>query len=127
MNTALRCLLLFAVLMPVTGYADGNELLKRCGTTVARMDDKKAEVDNLDLGYCLGLMQGVTGVNMIYQTYSDKYSYKEILQFCAPENGIGHGQAARIVVKYLKEHPEILHENEVIVSVKALGAAFPCK
>jgi len=36
-------------------------------------------------------------------------------------------QAARIVVKYLKEHPGDLHANGVILTVAALKEAFPCK
>jgi len=48
------------------------------------------------------------------------------LQFCIPDSGIPVIQAARIIVKYLKEHPEQLHEDGMGLTVAALKDSFPC-
>jgi hypothetical protein len=47
--------------------------------------------------------------------------------FCTPESGITNDQAARVVVKYLREHPERLHEKESLLAMAAFAEAFPCK
>lgn len=45
---------------------------------------------------------------------------------CPPENGITNEQAVRVVVKYLRANPELLHETARIHVMIALGNAFPC-
>jgi anti-sigma regulatory factor (Ser/Thr protein kinase) len=50
-----------------------------------------------------------------------------LLQFCVPDSGIPVIQAMRVVVKYLKEHPEQLHEDGMGLTVAALKDSFPCK
>lgn len=52
---------------------------------------------------------------------------RKIVPFCVPANKITGGQVARVIVKYLKDHPERLHENETFLAIQALQAAFPCK
>lgn len=48
------------------------------------------------------------------------------VNICDPEGSVG-GQWARVVEKWLKEHPERLHEPAVFLIVDALREAFPCK
>jgi hypothetical protein len=40
--------------------------------------------------------------------------------------GVSTGQGARVVIKYLRDHPEQLHEDGPILTFNALIAAFPC-
>ena len=74
-------------------------------------------------GFCFGMMQGITSTNKYYQVTLGK---KRAL-FCTPEQNIKNGQAARIVLKYLKEHPEKLHENDSVLAIEAFMEAFPCE
>jgi hypothetical protein len=45
---------------------------------------------------------------------------------CAPAN-ITVGQVTALVLKYMQEHPEILHFSGDIVVNRALSNAWPCK
>ncbi len=46
---------------------------------------------------------------------------------CIPANGVSNGQRARIVRKFLNDHPERLHEFQFFLAREALIDAFPCK
>ena len=46
-------------------------------------------------------------------------------QVCLPDTS--HEQLARVMVKYLREHPEQLHWRSGQVAMLALFQAFPCK
>ena len=59
-------------------------------------------------GYCTGLMEALVAFNS-----------------CIP-NKVTRGQTSQIVIKYLREHPERLHEQAVWLAAKALDTAFPC-
>jgi hypothetical protein len=102
-------------------WADGNDLLKQCSLVRIEIKDLKVE-DYSNIGKCLGLMQGVTNTNSYYQ-----FIAKQNTLFCTPEYGLKNGQAARVVVKYLEEHPEKLHLDDVLLTMLALREAFPCK
>ena len=92
------------------------------------MDGKELTADiqgGIDAGnsmYCFGLIEGVINLNKIYEV-----SLRKNALFCSPNSNITNGQAARIVVKYMKEHPEVLHEPDFAVTINALIEAFPCK
>lgn len=44
---------------------------------------------------------------------------------CIPTNA-EYDQIIRVVVKYLRDHPERLHEHRRVLIPDAIGAAFPC-
>ena len=46
--------------------------------------------------------------------------------FCYPSEVTGE-QAARVVNKYLRDHPERLHRRSVQLILDALSEAFPCR
>ena len=65
-------------------------------------------------------MQGMLHMNRVYV-----YHLKGAALFCPPD-GTTNGQAVRIVVKYLRDHPEELHKHDSVLAFTALKAAFPC-
>lgn len=101
--------------------ADGNELLLQCQATVKRLDGDTS-VDRLDVGLCLGMVEGVRTMMII-----DNEALPANLKNCLPEQGINNGQAARIVAKFLQENPAVLHLPAVDLTRYALMHAFPCK
>jgi hypothetical protein len=116
-------LIVLMLLIPVWCYADGNELLKRCGLLVSYMDGETSDVSlSGEMMFCAGFMQGITNMNLVYQQV-----LKSDAQFCLPEWGISNSHAARIVVKHLSDYPEELHRNEFALAIWALNVAFPCK
>lgn len=116
-------LTILVFLTPAWCYADGNDLLKRCGLLVAYTDSEALESSPPgERMFCAGFMQGITNMNLLYQQV-----LRSDAQFCLPEWGISNSHAARIVVQHLRDHPEELHRNEFVLAIWALRAAFPCK
>ena len=103
--------------------ADGNDMLSNCQAVVRNMDGTtSAAHDYFPMGDCLGFVQGV------HQTISVLQSMEQSrLDICMPDSGIENGQATRIFVKYLTNHPEVLHFGEATLMILALGDAFPCE
>ena len=103
---------------------DGNELLADCNLVIRMMDDDgvvPSATEALKVGRCLGMMQGITSLNMVYQVKD-----RDSALFCLPSNGMSAGQAARIVVKYMRDNPRELHNNGSLVVIAALKDAYPC-
>ncbi len=120
-----------ALMLPLSNLAladDGNNLLSQCNVAVDIMDGKKLTADvqgGINAGnsmYCFGLMQGIISLNKLYEV-----PLRNNALFCTPHSNITNGQAARIVVKYLQEHPEMLHEPDFAITINALIEAFPCQ
>jgi hypothetical protein len=89
-----------------SGWVGGNDLLEKFE---AKKDD--------DLGYRSGAYDGyVSGVADLSV---------DVL-WCPPKSITG-GQIKKIVAKYLKAHPEMLHKNADSLVINALKKPFPCK
>ena len=99
---------------------DGNQLLVDCtaGIIVAEGGHLSDKTRLVDASRCLGFLQGIVRMNNFYREKGDSL-------FCLPK-GSTYGQYARIVVKYLQDHPEELHQDEFDLAVGALVIAFPC-
>ncbi|MGH9513422.1 MAG: Rap1a/Tai family immunity protein [Terriglobales bacterium] len=126
-------LLISAVLLTSTSaaFADstGNDVLDRCQTAVRLFDNNGAPVgEHYDGGWCFGWVSGALQVTKLQNEWTDFTKQKPtLLQFCVPDPGIPAIQAVRIVVKYLKERPEQLHEDGMSLTIAALKDSFPCK
>jgi hypothetical protein len=67
---------------------------------------------------CTGHIMGVVDV---------LYLYRSTPKFCPSlPNTIEYDQAAKIVVKYLREHPATLHNDASVEAYKAFIDAYPC-
>jgi hypothetical protein len=64
----------------------------------------------LEQGICFGMIKGLS-----YNT-----------GVCPPISAT-HGQAVRVVMQYIDERPERMHENFILLAREALQAAWPCK
>jgi hypothetical protein len=105
----------FLLLIPLTSHSalDGNLLLRGCSAAVSMSDSKNFDDNTMEAGYCLGLVQGISGlVDERYET-------------CPPSN-VPNMQLARVVAKYLRENPKELHQHTSLLVVLALGDAWPC-
>ncbi|MGH9878299.1 MAG: Rap1a/Tai family immunity protein [Nitrososphaerales archaeon] len=102
---------------------DGNGFLKACRLTVKFIDDEPITEDRgLEVGYCLGLIEGVRNSMILLNPHLPK-DYK----VCFPSSLITNRQAARIVVKYLDNHPAILDKDKTLLTMYAFADAYPCK
>jgi hypothetical protein len=105
----------------VPRVSTGTELLETC----TKVNSVTRRADNFDewatdavhttmaSGTCFGFIQAV-------EQFDDLAS-----AFCGPEH-FTYGQAKKIVIKYLNDHPEQLHLPATFLVGEALGAAFPC-
>jgi hypothetical protein len=98
---------------------NGNTLLATCGAAQQALDAPESAA-TLGAGFCFGLVHGLVGMNQIYE-----FKLKNAAFFCVPA-GITNEQSVRIVLKYLRDHPEELHERSTVLAFRALQAAFPC-
>jgi hypothetical protein len=118
-------LLIWTTTTTALAYEDlnGSHLLKACNA--ALVDPKTLDADGHALiGYCAGLIHGVS--NGQRGAHAASPSSVADLHFCLPES-MTIQEGARVVAKYLNEHPERLQEDASELAKAALGSAFPCK
>ena len=96
---------------PDASALSGGDLYKFCLAS-----SKASEQETACLSYIRGFVDG-----MLMGVASEKYS-----AYCPPNSGVPMQQALLIVERYLREHPEKLHEEAGFVVGGALIEAFPC-
>ena len=131
MRTITICFLVFLSAACCLGRvrADGNELLPKCAAVVSWLDKAGGATHDLDVGYCSGFITAVLDVNELWKLNDSAHSLKDDFKWhvCVPSEGIDIGQATRIVVKWLREHPQELHKPAGALVLAALQPVFPCK
>ena len=123
---------------------DGNGLLDYCGVVVNELDSPPTHIDavrELKFGWCVGYLQATeerilnwrmaAAIQIIAAQNAGKpapahmWADEDYVGTCIPDEA-PVAQLARVVVKWLREHPEKLHELKSFVVVEALKNAFPC-
>lgn len=110
-----------ATLFPMAAFADGNQLLDRCQAAEHFLNTKQSR-DEASAAYCFGLMEGVRNTMIALNEFLEPRAR----MVCWPSNGIDNAQAARITLKYLRENPNKLHVDSVVLTMLSFKAAFPC-
>jgi len=107
---------------------DGNALLHRCSLVIRMSDGQNvsSSLDNLDAGVCMGLVRGIADTMTLWQSLDHGPVDNGEIHGCLPDS-IKTIQLARIVVKYLNDHPERLQNPDTRLVLMALADAFPCK
>lgn len=83
-----------------------NEVMPGCRDQVSQAGRRVS-----DAAYCLGLVVGIA------------WAHQSI---CIPV-GAQYGQLVRVVVKYIDDRPQRLHEFFPRLALEALSTAWPCK
>jgi len=112
--------------------ASGNRYLEICSSN-EKPQAQLNEMDFLNLGLCQGFMlgfhDGIGTAIAILQLNDSSLSYlknsMEDIKICTPA-GVENGQLIRVVMKYIRDHPEQAHEPAAVLVVKAELNAFPC-
>ncbi len=127
----MRILLVLSVAfasLALGGYAkaqgrDGSFFLRACEAAEKQSDGAKlSQEESLLALYCASYVSGFLDAMSLTVTTT-----KGTKIVCTPERGITLDQAARILVKYLRENPETLHQSGRTSLYVALAKAFPCK
>jgi hypothetical protein len=98
----------------------GNDFLYFCKHTDDTDDSRFFAGNGICLGWVQGFTQGITISNEFLQTPQDK-------RMTCPPDGVTFGQDARIIYKYISDHPERAHLVTRYLASEALIQAFPCK
>jgi hypothetical protein len=138
--------LLVVLFISVCGWAqttstatksDGNQLLHDCSALVRYIDagftvatGSTAATSKFGSDWCIGYIYGfVAGFDAMAmaegKTYEEYLTLKRTY-ICFPD-GNTLGQDARVLVKFLNDHPERLHEDEGGLVFAAFMNAFPCE
>jgi len=101
---------------PKISTSDGKALLRECSLTldvnVYHPREVKNKFEAFDLGYCLGLVQGV-------------YANTSGTTFCSTRD-IQVREVLELTVKFLKAHPELQGKDSADIVRWALSDEFPC-
>jgi hypothetical protein len=118
-NTLLGCCLCLVIVSLYScaaraekNVSNGNFMLPYCEHYIS---------NNYPYGVWEGECGGIVSALMYFGS-SLEPSYK----FCPPREA-NNGQAGRVVVNYMKQHPELLHLNFQGLAATALRTAWPCK
>ena len=118
------CLVLL-LLVPVAngqGY-DGAKFLRACSAEVKQQDGLQvSQEESIEALWCISYVSGFLDALAVSDSMAP--ARKAI---CLPQRGITTDQAARILVKYLRDNPEKLHQSGRISLFVALTKIFPCR
>lgn len=105
---------------------DGNELSLLCAPVLKVEADPSTVTQGEAFrgAACLSLVRGV-GETMSYWQGHDADMRDAPGHACIPD-GVTPVQAAKVVIKFLNNHPSRLHERDVILILNALQDSFPC-
>jgi hypothetical protein len=121
--TSLLSGLLLLVNVAEADGPEGARLLRACGAAVKQQDGLKISDEELaDSLWCIGYVMGFLDALAVSNSTA---SARQLV--CLPRQGITNDQAVRIVVKYLRENPGVLHESSRASVFIALAKAFPCR
>jgi hypothetical protein len=115
LSAALVGVALASTSMPSSALT-GNELLLKTQAfeNASAGKDRGGGPDQIEAGYAMGYVDAAS--TMLWA--SDKICLTPKVTF---------GQMLKIVHKYMREHPEELHEDGLVLVLKALRGPFPCK
>lgn len=105
---------------PKLGFDNGSELL-----AAIREAERSLETNNVDKSqrdkftYTMGFFTGALGHALIWSEIDKQCPFK------LPEGSVSVEQLMRLTGKWLREHPEWLHETENFAVLMALKETFP--
>jgi hypothetical protein len=95
-----------------------NAVYSGCKAFAQGLQPSNSEVATLG-SYCSGMLHALAG---IAKFVSPQYA---LWRSCPPPTSDA-AQLARVVVKFVEEHPERMHEDFRVLAVEALHRAWPC-
>ena len=101
--------------------AEAAQHLNYCKTTIGFTGSSTpTPIEAMNMGYCLGLMDGLRGVNYFLKKADPSSA------FCEPEN-YDNRDLAKTFVEIAITKPELKELRGALAAQAALRAAFPCK
>ena len=127
-----RLLMVAAIFMIMTAIPamavkrTGNDLLVDCANLIKTESIESVNKEKLlGIGYCIGLIDGLVTFNYVYEAVLEREGNSTMVQMCLPQR-ISTRQSAEIIVKYLQDNPNRLHQSGQALAAQALVTAYPC-
>jgi hypothetical protein len=125
-----KWILMAAFFSSTIAFADtdpliGEGLLQNCIDAERALDGDR-NVTHLQVQgatQCLNYINGVTDVVHLFPPKTD--DGRQLV--CFPKETVTTGQLARVVLKYLRDHPEELNQARIKLVLVALGKTWPCR
>jgi hypothetical protein len=103
----------------------GNAFVRIC-SVIDKDSEQRDGSDRMHLAACLAYVEGVLDGTSQEIAYVHVMTEKEPPKpFCLPDD-VEMGQIVKIVLKYVRNHPEEAHERTGFLIAVALEDTFPC-
>lgn len=120
---------LVLLMLVSTTQADGNRLLSSCikaESAIVEDGFSYYDTDGFDVGYCVAAVRTYRQ-RIKYVLTLDPPGYKsDWLTSCPIPDDVSDPQLVRVLVTWLRDHPENLHLWEAVHLEAAFVSAFPC-
>ena len=103
----------------------GNAFLRMC-SVIDKDDAGKTGREKMQEVACVGYINGVGDGVEASITFAQVQNSSVRKPYCLPSDA-ENGQLVRIVLKYVKGHPELAHMPTAGLVMLALQEAFPCR
>jgi hypothetical protein len=105
----------------------GAQLLDECQVVAKGGPNAPEDAAELAKGmHCFGYLSGVADTYVFWKYTNNTQKAKVYIPACIPEEATTF-ELARVVVKYLNDHPNQLHNSYRLLVMLALEDAYPCK
>lgn len=106
-------------------HGTGVQLLEEC-ENVENDGSKLTGLERQRGMHCMGYLQGVADTLRFWRDYNNEEKTHLFPPACI-SNDATNFEFAKVVVKYLNDHPNKLHEGYGLLVIFALEDAYPCK
>jgi hypothetical protein len=111
----------------IHAQATGEKLLQECQLVIKYPDASKMTDDESGKAiHCLGYLRGAMDVYGEWDEFNTKRHGNNPSPVCLPIN-VTTNEIVMVVVKYLNDYPNKLHEDRSLLVLFALSDAYPCK
>ena len=108
-----RALLVALVLLGATSSAMAAATSATSSGVGCRAANERSAIDRVDAGFCSGIVEGTM------------WSLPGWGVVCLPK-GVTTGQGLKVLIKYMEDHPEELHDRTAELAFRAFVKAWPC-
>jgi hypothetical protein len=81
-------------------------------------------MDGAKTGLCFGMVDGIMETQMLWST-EDSHHHDAMYHGCIPTE-VTVGEAVKVIMKFLNDNPNELHQRDTFLIGIALVKAYPC-
>ncbi len=111
----------------IHAQATGQKLLQECQVAAKYTEATQMTNDEYaEAAHCLGYLNGIMDAYADWDTLNTMRHANNQSPACVPSNTNAQ-EVAMVVVKFLNDHPNKLHDPRYDLVVTALSGAYPCE